>query len=38
LEHAKAYDSLKVNGGRKEDNPIIKIGIKWRSFLFDLSY
>ncbi len=28
LKHVEVYDSWKVNGGRKEDNPIVKIGIK----------
>ncbi len=36
LEHVEAYDSRKVNGGKKEDNPIVKTRIKQKNYLFDL--
>jgi hypothetical protein len=38
LDHANAYEMWKLIGGKKNDNPCVKIGMKCKNILFDLPY
>jgi hypothetical protein len=38
LDHANAYETWKLNGGREDDHPCARIRVKHKNTFFDLPY